>query len=62
MCKIENYKKGFIFSFNYKEISNSKRNILNILTEDCIKNGILEISVHGEDIKITMPEGVILNK
>ena len=43
MCRIKNYKRGFIFSFNYKEISNAKRNVLNILTEDCVKNGILEI-------------------
>ena len=50
MQKIKNYPKGFTFSLNYGEIPKAKGNALRVLTEDTIKNGILETISFGLDI------------
>lgn len=42
MDKIKGYTKGFTFTLNYGEIPKAKGNALRILTEDAIKEGILE--------------------
>lgn len=56
MEKIKNYPKGFKFSLKYGEIPKAKGNALRILTEDAIKNGILEsisigLNIHGEFVE-----------
>lgn len=56
MEKIKNYPKGFTFSLKYGEIPKAKGNALRILTEDAIKNGILEsisigLNIHGEFVE-----------
>lgn len=56
MEKIKKYPKGFTFSLKYGEIPKAKGNALRILTEDCIKNGILEsisigLNIHGEFVE-----------
>ena len=51
MQKIKNYPKGFTFSLKYGEIPKAKGNALRILTEDAIKNGILETISFGLNIQ-----------
>lgn len=56
MEKIKNYPKGFMFSLKYGQIPKAKGNALRIITEDCIKQGILEtvsfgLNIHGECVE-----------
>ena len=56
MEKIKNYPKGFTFSLKYGQIPKAKGNALRIITEDCIKQGILEtvsfgLNIHGECVE-----------
>ena len=40
--KIEGYTPGFTFTLNYKNIPKGKIKALEIVTSDCIREGILE--------------------
>ena len=48
--KIKGYPQGFTFTLNYSKIPKPKANALNIITDDCIKAGILESIEIGLDI------------
>lgn len=48
--KIENYSKGFRFTLHINEIPAAKMRALKVLTDDCIKEGILESVSFGLDI------------
>lgn len=59
-CKkrIENYPKGFRFTLHINEIPAAKMRALRVLTDDCIKEGILEsvsigLDIHGEIVDET---------
>ena len=51
-CKkrIENYSKGFRFTLSINKIPAAKMRALRVLTDDCIKEGILESVSFGLDI------------
>lgn len=51
MEKIKNYPKGFEFTVYYGQIPKAKANALEVLTNDCIKAGILESIGIGLDIQ-----------
>lgn len=58
MDKIKGYTKGFTFTLHYGEIPKAKGNALRIITEDSIKEGILEsisfgLTLHGEPVDET---------
>lgn len=58
MDKIKGYPKGFTFTLHYGEIPKAKGNALRILTEDAIKEGILEsiaigLTLQGEPVDET---------
>ena len=42
MEKIKGYNPGFTFTLNYKNIPKGKVKALEIVTSDCIKEGILD--------------------
>ena len=54
--KIKGYPKGFKFTLEYGQIPKSKANALEIVTNDCIKAGILESIGIGLDIQGTCVE------
>lgn len=45
--KIKGYKKGFVFTLYYGNIPKAKANALEIVTSNCIKDGILEVTRLG---------------
>ena len=49
--KIKAYTKGFTFALKYAEIPKAKAKALEIVTNDCIKSGILESIEIGLDIQ-----------
>ena len=51
MDKIKGYTKGFTFTLKYAEIPKAKAKALEIVTNDCIKSGILESIEIGLDIQ-----------
>ena len=56
--KIKSYPKGFRFTLNYGVIPKTKGNALEIVTRDCIDNGILEsisigLNIHGDFVDET---------
>lgn len=58
MNKIRNYTKGFEFMLKYGDIPKAKGNALRIVTEDSIKEGILEsiaigLTLQGEPVEET---------
>lgn len=58
MDKIRSYTKGFEFTLHYGEIPKAKGNALRIVTEDSIKEGILEsiaigLTLQGDPVEET---------
>lgn len=53
MCinKITNYSKGFKFTINYNPMPNPKRNALNIVLNDCERNGLIESISFGVNLR-----------
>ena len=48
--KIKAYPIGFEFALNYSKIPNEKGNALKVITNDCIKMGIIESISFGLDL------------
>lgn len=58
MDKIRSYRKGFEFTLKYGEIPKAKGNALRVVTEDSIKEGVLEsiaigLTLQGEPVEET---------
>ena len=56
--KIKGYSKGFEFTLDYSNIPKAKGNALKIITNDCIKAGIIEsisigLTLQGEPVDET---------
>lgn len=56
--RIKDYPIGFEFTLNYLTIPKAKSNALNIITNDCIKCGILKsisigLDIHGNFVEET---------
>lgn len=49
--KIKGYPQGFTFTLDYTKIPKAKANALNVITDDCIKMGILESTQFGLDLE-----------